>query len=176
MHRYGDGMSHQYLAATVAILALAACGSSKADPAPVQVRPLLAACSADGTARSGTPVIGETAALAWTSPDGDRVCITGPAADGDGPLFTNAEVQALDGTFFVSASIVDTGANAFNALTAACYQRDSACPTGQLAVTVEGRVLSVATVQTPTFEGSVQFAFATEADAQRFVDAVNSGR
>ena len=104
------------------------------------------------------------------------MCITGPAADGDGPLFTNAEVQALEGTFFVSASIVDTGASAFNALTAACFQRDSRCPTGQLAVTVEGRVLSVATVQTPTFEGSVQFAFTTEADAQRFVDAVNSGR
>lgn len=169
-------MRHRLFAVAAIAVAMSACGSSKADAEPVQVRPVMAECTADGTARSDTPAIGEAAALAWDAPDGNRVCATGPAADADGPLFTNAEVQALDGTFFVSASLVDTGASAFNALTDSCFQRDTACPTGQLAVTVDGRVLSVATVQTPTFEGSVQFAFTTEADAQTFVDAVNSGR
>lgn len=157
-------------------LLLMACGSSKADPAPVQVRPLLAECVANGTTRQGTPAIGEAAALPWASPEGARACLTGPAADGDGPLFTNAEVQMVDGAAFATATIVDDGATALNALMTACFGRDGTCPSGQVAVAVEGRVVSIATVQAATFEGSMQFAFGNEADAQAFADAVNSGR
>jgi hypothetical protein len=36
--------------------------------------------------------------------------------------------------------------------------------------------MSVATVQTPSFSGTLQFAFASATDAEKFTEAVNSGR
>ena len=168
-------MVRWFVVAAVA-LSLPACGSSKADPEPVQVRPLLAACLASTDTSAATPAIGDAAALPWASPDGDQRCATGPAADGDGPLFTNAEQQSLDGAAMASAAFVEGADGAFNRLATACFNRDDTCPTGTMVVAVAGRILSVATVQTPTFSGPVQFAFASATDAETFTEAVNSGR
>lgn len=168
-------MVRWFVVAAVA-LSMTACGSSKADPEPVQVRPLLAACVASTDTSAATPAIGDAAALPWPSPDGAQRCATGPAADGDGPLFTNAEQHSLDGAAIATAEFVEGTEVAFNQLAAACFNRDDTCPTGQMAVAVAGRIVSVASVEAPTFSGALQFTFESPTDAETFTDAVNSGR
>lgn len=40
----------------------------------------------------------------------------------------------------------------FNQLTPACFDRTAACPTGQLAIVLDGEVMSAPTIQQPTFD------------------------
>jgi hypothetical protein len=44
------------------------------------------------------------------------------------------------------------GIDGFNAIAGHCYQRDAICPTGELAIVMNGTVLAAPTVQTPRFE------------------------
>ncbi len=158
------------------LLLLAACGSSKSDPEPVQARPLLADCTAGASTSSGTPAVGTAAVLLWRSPTGDEGCPTGPAADADGPLFTNAEAHTVNGSVVVDMRFVKGADGAFNALAAACAAQDASCPTGKVAIVVNGRVLSIAALPAAGFTDTVEFAFQDGADASAFAEAVNRGR
>lgn len=44
------------------------------------------------------------------------------------------------------------GIGAFNAVAATCYAKGATCPTGQLAIVLDGRVLSAPVIQTPSFQ------------------------
>jgi preprotein translocase subunit SecD len=44
------------------------------------------------------------------------------------------------------------GIGLFNTAAAQCYNRESACPSGQLAIVLDGRVISAPTIQTPSFQ------------------------
>jgi preprotein translocase subunit SecD len=44
------------------------------------------------------------------------------------------------------------GIDAFNAVAATCFSKGPECPTGQLAITLDGEVISAPTIQTPSFE------------------------
>jgi hypothetical protein len=163
-------------ALAVGATAITSCGSSKSDPEPVQARPLLAECTVGAIPVEGTPAIGEPAVLAWRTPKGEEGCPTGPAADGDGPLFTNAETHTVNGDVVVDARFVEGAASAFNALAAACAVLDAGCPTGKIAIVVNGRVLSIATLPAVGFADTVQFLFQDSSDACAFSEAVNRGR
>jgi hypothetical protein len=142
----------------------------------VQARPLLAECTVGATTSDGTPAIGDAAVLPWHSSAGDEGCPTGPAADGDGPLFTNAEAHTVNGNVVVDTRFVQGAAGAFNALAAMCVTLAEGCPTGKIAIVVNGRVLSIATLTTFGFADTVQFPFQDGADAAAFSEAVNRGR
>ncbi len=66
------------------------------------------------------------------------------------------------------------GIDAFNALAAQCFDRQPTCPTGQLALVVDGRVVSAPTVQSTGFQADqieVSGSF-DEAAARSLVDAI----
>ena len=45
-----------------------------------------------------------------------------------------------------------TGIDLFNATAAHCFAQDQTCPTGQLAIVVDGVVISAPTIQEPSFQ------------------------
>jgi preprotein translocase subunit SecD len=44
------------------------------------------------------------------------------------------------------------GIDLFNSVAAQCFAKDASCPTGQLAITLDGQVISAPAIQTPNFE------------------------
>ena len=93
------------------------------DPAAEVVLP-----DADGTARY---VLGPTTVL------------------GSAVSTANAE---FPGEWTVRLEMTSAGIGGFNALAAECFNRAPTCPTGLLAITLDGEVVTAPTIQTPTFE------------------------
>ncbi|MFZ6002481.1 MAG: SecDF P1 head subdomain-containing protein [Actinomycetota bacterium] len=56
------------------------------------------------------------------------------------------------GTWHVSFTVTQDALLAFNDLAEACLQRGPTCPTGQVAIVVDGEVLTAPTIQAPEFE------------------------
>jgi hypothetical protein len=132
--------------------------------AQLHIRPVVSACTAApaNLAQHTRPRAGETATLTiyQSSPLGQ--CTVGPTAVTADAFQTKGGTQAgeagewtVDLTFKPGAA----GEDVFNALAAQCYQRDVGCPTGQIALELDGSLLAVATVQKPTFSGTLQVSF-----------------
>jgi hypothetical protein len=132
--------------------------------AQLHIRPVVAACTAApaNVAEHTRPRAGETATLTiyQSSPLGQ--CTVGPTAVTADAFETKGGAQpgeaggwTVDLTFKPGAA----GEDVFNALATQCYQRDVGCPTGQIAFELDGSLLSVATVQTPMFSGTLQVSF-----------------
>ena len=68
------------------------------------------------------------------------------------------------------------GIDGFNAIAARCYQRDATCPTGELAIVVNGTVLAAPTIQTPRFEADqIQLSGSfTEESANALAAGINA--
>lgn len=85
----------------------------------------------------------------------------GPSG-GSGEVFKNdAKADVSSGSWVVVVSLRGgaTGTDVWNALAAHCYDKDSTCPTGQLAIVLDGQVISAPTVQERQFTGgSVQIS------------------
>jgi hypothetical protein len=142
---------------------------------PVQLRPVTAECVSDpGTtntpsnpaATQSLPIVGVL-----------QQCEVGPSV-GTGAIFErDAAVQPIDPdtpAITVTLRPGADGTDVWNALAGHCYDRDTVCPTQQLAIELGGWLYSVATVQTPVFEGSVQITGAwTDLDAAALTDALN---
>jgi preprotein translocase subunit SecD len=107
-----------------------------------------------------------------------QYCPVGPA-QGTGAVFANDAIADIaNGAWAITVSLRPgaEGADIWNALAAKCFNRDTDCPTGQLAIELNGELLTVATVQTPVFEGTVQIAGSfTEADARAVARQINAG-
>ena len=70
--------------------------------------------------------------------------LVGPAG-ADGLVFTNdATAEVSNGNWVVNVGLQDgpTGADLWNALTTKCFNRDAVCPTGQIAIVLDGKVIS----------------------------------
>jgi len=163
------------------VCGLAACGDNAdngatatvelSDPVSVTMRPVLG-CAPDGVA-SGDPY--DPAAMA--------VIVT-PAADGTGSEACNVGPTAVTGTAFagdavaaqtdsgwvVNVTIRDgaDGLDLFNVVAAQCFTTSAACPTGQMALVVDGRLVMKATVMSAEFATSLQISGAydqTQAEA-----------
>jgi len=88
------------------------------------------------------------------------VYFTGPS-QANGSVFKNdAAAQINNGSWVVALSLKggDAGENQWNLLAAQCFQKSATCPTGQIAIVLDGTVISAPVVQTPNFSGSVQIS------------------
>ena len=89
------------------------------------------------------------------------VYLVGPA-EATGDVFDNdAQADISSGQWAVVVSLRSgaEGEDAWNALTTKCYNRDQSCPTGQVAIVLDGEVISAPVVQEPVFTGgSVQIS------------------
>jgi len=81
--------------------------------------------------------------------------LVGPVA-ATGLVFENnasANIQGSNWSVVVQLRNGTEGADVWNALTARCYGRDDTCPTAQIAIVLDGEVISAPVVQEPTFSG-----------------------
>ena len=79
----------------------------------------------------------------------------GPSG-GSGEVFKNdAKADIGSGSWVVVVSLKGGagGTDVWNALAAHCYDHDATCPTGQLAIVLDGQVISAPTVQERQFTG-----------------------
>jgi preprotein translocase subunit SecD len=88
------------------------------------------------------------------------VYFTGPS-QADGQVFANdAAAQINNGSWVVAVGLRGgaSGEDKWNALAAQCFQKAATCPTGQIAIVLDGVVISAPVVQTANFSGSVQIS------------------
>jgi preprotein translocase subunit SecD len=106
------------------------------------------------------------------------VYFTGPS-QADGQVFKNdAEAQISSGSWVVAVGLKSGsgGEDQWNLLAAQCFQKASTCPTGQIAIVLDGEVISAPVVQTPNFGGSVQISGDfKEADARDLAKILEFG-
>ena len=108
-----------------------------------------------------------------------QYCQVGPA-QGTGEVFTDevsAQVDSLQG-WVVQAPLRGgaEGEDVWNALAGQCYNRQETCPTGQIAIELDGELQSVAEVQEPVFSGNVQISGSfSETEARNLAKVMNSG-
>lgn len=103
----------------------------------------------------------------------------GPAG-ASGKVFSNdaaAEVQNGEWTVVVGLNKGATGADLWNALTTSCFNRDATCPTAQVAIVLDGTVISAPVVREAVFTGgNVQISGDfTEAEARDLAKILEFG-
>jgi preprotein translocase subunit SecD len=112
------------------------------------------------------------------SSDPPEYCVVGPQ-QGTGEVFTNANAVIIPGKGWGVTVDLRPGAEGediWNNLAGQCYNRAETCPTGQIAIDLDGSLQSVATVQEPTFSGSVEISGSfTEGEAKNLARVLNSG-
>ncbi len=111
--------------------------------------------------------------------DPPEYCYVGPQ-QGTGEVFqSNAQATIITGSGWgVVVDLQDgaKGSDIWNNLASQCYNKEATCPTGQLAIELDGTLQSVATVQTPDFNGSVQISGSfTQSEAKNLARVINSG-
>ncbi|HZX55465.1 MAG TPA: protein translocase subunit SecD [Ilumatobacteraceae bacterium] len=110
---------------------------------------------------------------------GGSLCKVGPAG-GTGEVFKDdATARILPNTGWGVTVSLRGGANGegvWNTLAAECFNGTESCPTRQLAIELDGEVISAPTVQQPEFTGSVQISGAfSEKEARNLARVLNSG-
>jgi len=106
-------------------------------------------------------------------------CLVGPAG-GTGAVFKNdASADVLNGGWGVVVNLRDgsEGLGVWNGLARSCYAGDQTCPSHQLAIELDGEIISAPTVQQPSFDtGSVQITGKfTEGEAKNLANVLRSG-
>jgi len=128
----------------------------------------------------GLPIVGNPDSTEYRRLIGDpaQVCVVGPQ-QGTGEVFDdNAGAQIINGGWAVVVSLKGgaKGEDVWNALVAQCYDRMSTCPTGQLAIELDGVLQSAPTVQARRFDGEVQITGDfSEGEARTLARVLNSG-
>ncbi|MFZ9817755.1 MAG: protein translocase subunit SecD [Ilumatobacteraceae bacterium] len=87
--------------------------------------------------------------------DGDTVFLVGPAG-ASGQVFNNdASADITTGNWVVTVGLRKgaLGEDVWNALTTKCFNREPTCPTGQIAIVLDGKVISAPVVQEAVFTG-----------------------
>ena len=154
---------------------LESCGLGEArHPVFVALRPVLATLAEVPTQEGQpTPELGvddETGQGFYGGLASDPVVYYLAASQTRGDVFANdAQAEIVNGEWVVTVSLTDgEGTAEWNRLASECFYRQETCPTGQLAIVMDGVVQSAPALQEPNFDGgSVQItgAFA-ESDAR----------
>jgi preprotein translocase subunit SecD len=110
---------------------------------------------------------------------GGSFCKVGPAG-GTGEVFQDdASARILSGSGWgvtVSLRGGSTGVDVWNRLASECFNATAACPTRQLAIELDGEVISAPTVQQANFTDSVQITGSfSESEARNLARVLNSG-
>ncbi|HEX2785123.1 MAG TPA: protein translocase subunit SecD [Ilumatobacteraceae bacterium] len=115
----------------------------------------------------------------YVSARGGTFCKVGPAG-GTGEVFQdNATARIISGSGWgvtVGLRGGSSGEGVWNVLASECYNATATCPTRQLAIVLDGEVISAPTVQQPTFTGSVEITGKfSESEARNLARVLNSG-
>ncbi|MFM7252533.1 MAG: preprotein translocase subunit SecD [Ilumatobacteraceae bacterium] len=114
-------------------------------------------------------------------------CPVGPAwnpdgadpIEGSGEVFTdNAVAAVLDTGWGVTVDLNDGngGRSTWNEIASACYNQSAQCPSGQLAIELDGIIQSNPSMNEPFFSGGVQISGQfTQAEASALAEVINSG-
>ncbi|MEQ1787632.1 MAG: hypothetical protein ABL966_11305 [Acidimicrobiales bacterium] len=110
---------------------------------------------------------------------GDGACFdltSGAGLDGSDLVATAAAELTAAGDWSVALELTPDGIDAFNELAASCFDSSATCPTGQLAIVVDGIVVSAPSIQQPSFErDQIQISGSfTEADATQLASALSN--
>ena len=110
---------------------------------------------------------------------GGSVCYVGPSG-GTGEVFQDdATARILSGSGWgvtVSLRGGSRGEDVWNVLASECFNATATCPTRQLAIDLDGEIISAPTVQQANFTGSVQITGSfTESEARNLARVLNSG-
>jgi preprotein translocase subunit SecD len=110
---------------------------------------------------------------------GGSVCYVGPSG-GTGEVFQDdATARILSGSGWgvtVSLRGGSSGEDVWNVLASECFNATATCPTRQLAIDLDGEIISAPTVQQANFTGSVQITGSfTESEARNLARVLNSG-
>ena len=110
---------------------------------------------------------------------GGSVCYVGPSG-GTGEVFQDdATARILSGSGWgvtVSLRGGSRGEDVWNVLASECFNATTTCPTRQLAIDLDGEIISAPTVQQANFTGSVQITGSfTESEARNLARVLNSG-
>ena len=137
-------------------------------PGTLRLRPVLSYTINTGSAPPETSGSDPQATVELPSADGMLVYTVGPAG-ADGTIFEpDATAEIQNGAWGVTVGLRPgaDGEDAWNALAAQCYSSTDTCPTqagsatgrGQMAIEVDGLVLSAPTVNAPEFSGEVSIS------------------
>ena len=110
---------------------------------------------------------------------GGGLCKVGPSG-GDGTVFKDdATARILSGSGWgvtVSLRGGSSGSDIWNVLASECFNATKTCPTRQLAIELDGEVISAPTVQQANFTDSVQITGSfKESEARNLARVLNSG-
>ena len=110
---------------------------------------------------------------------GGSICYVGPSG-GTGEVFQDdATARILSGSGWgvtVSLRGGSSGEDVWNVLASECFNATATCPTRQLAIDLDGEIISAPTVQQANFTGSVQITGSfTESEARNLARVLNSG-
>ena len=151
----------------------------------VLLRPVLQCAPAVGSTTGApqpsttTTVIVDDPAQSQLLPAGELQCLVGPAAGTAEVFESDATAEEIPGAGWgVTASLRPgaTGEDVFNQIAAECFNTTAACPTGQLAIDYDGRVVSAPTINAAEFSGHVQIAGTfTEDQAKALASALSIG-
>lgn len=137
-----------------------------------------------------TTVSGVTDSITTTEDDRDRdvvlpgqegefVYLVGPTGATGKVFNNNAKAEISNGSWVVVVSLRDgaEGADQWNALATACFNGTDVCPSKQLAIVLDGKVISAPTVQEPVFSGgNVQITGSfTEKEAKQLAKYLQFG-
>lgn len=107
--------------------------------------------------------------------DPAQVCVLGPQ-QGTGEVFDNAIAEIINGAWGVMVELTAHGEDIWNNLAEQCFDRVATCPTGQLAIELDGVIQTAPTVNVREFEGSLQISGEfTESEARVLARAINVG-
>jgi len=95
---------------------------------------------------SGTEVVADKSGTSY---------VVGPVAMSGNVFQNDAVAEVNGGSWSVSVSLRSgaEGEDLWNALTTKCFGRDATCPTGQIAMVLDGEVISAPVVQAAVFSG-----------------------
>jgi preprotein translocase subunit SecD len=132
---------------------------------------------ADDTAATLPPLAPEESG--FLKARGGNFCKVGPAG-GTGEVFQDdATARILASTGWGVTVSLRGGANGegvWNALASECFNATATCPTRQLAIELDGEVISAPTVQQANFTDSVQISGSfSESEARNLARVLNSG-
>ena len=125
------------------------------------------------------PIVDQSGKALYCGRDDGLQYLLGPV-EATGEVFTNeATADVVDGKWSVSVKLRNgaAGEDLWNALAKKCYDGGEQCPSKQIAISLDGEVISAPVVETPSFSnGSVQITGSfTEKDATELARVLQFG-
>ena len=139
-------------------------------PPRFELRPVLATAG-PGSQPAGSVVTADAGTFAGA----DRNLVLGPAAV-SGASVTSAKAVARAGAVVVDVELADDALARFNDLARRCSNADDSCPTSQIAIVFDDRVISAPRVQAPSFSATLQISSLSTAEATLLVDSLDGDR